>query len=82
MSMVVSVLKTTERTEFEDGNQFEARNNLQRVCTIPKINVKIVPRDGVDQVPPRVDQGPKFCSPPFFLVLGVDAFHRKESGYP
>ena len=66
--MAGSVIQATGRTDFEDGlrigNQSEAGDGLQKVCTIPEINATIVPGGGVDQVPPGADQGPKFCRVP------------------
>ena len=67
-SVAGSVNQATGLPDFEDGprigNQSEAGNGLQRVCTIPEINATIVPGGGVDQVPPGADQGPKFCRVP------------------
>ena len=63
-----SVNQATRLPDFEDGprigNQSEAGNSLQRVCTIPEINATIFPGGGVDQVPPGADQGSKFCRVP------------------
>ena len=45
-----SVIQATGRTDFEDdskiGNQSEVRKSLQRIRTIPEINVSIDPESG------------------------------------
>ena len=55
----VSVIQATGTVKFEDdlriGNQFEAKNNLQKVRTKAKINEANDFLDEVDQVPPRTD---------------------------
>ena len=54
---MVGPVKTTMRGEFQDGPtiriQFEDGYSTQRVLTIPEINVTIVLRGRVNQVPPR-----------------------------
>ncbi len=60
--MAGSVIQTTRRMDFEDGqrigNQSEVGNSLQRVCTIPKNKGIVVLKAGVDQVPPGADESP------------------------
>ena len=49
------IIQITGKAEFKGGlrieKQFEAINNLQRVCTISEINPIINASDGVVQVP-------------------------------
>ena len=60
--MVGSVNQATGTSEFKEdskiGNQSEVRNSLQRVRTIPAINVTIDSRSGLGQVPRGADESP------------------------
>ena len=55
----VSVIQATRTVKFEDdlriGNQFEAKNNLQKVRIKAKINAANDFLDEVDQVAPGTD---------------------------
>ena len=54
-SLVGSVIQANGMMKFEDGsrigNPYEVRKSLQKVQTIPEINVSIDFRVEVDQVP-------------------------------
>ena len=61
-SVAGSVNQATGLPDFEDGprigNQSEAGNSLQRVCTIPENKGTIVLRGRMDQVPAGADESP------------------------
>ena len=74
------LVQATWRTAFEDGwmigNQSEAGNSLQRVCTIPEINVIIDPGGTLDLDPLNL-QFANICDISI-IVLGYSCVGRIE----